>query len=495
VRDEGGRAVADLDVTTPQWHGAAVLRYRLVEAFWDRSFPPPSRKVVLRWSWASAWGQVWHSFRILRDPANRRRGGRWAGDQGDEPWTPPWWVVWLYRLELGLVGVALAIAWVVGVPLLGLLWLLTVLDGTPGLRLFGLWARASDAVRTLDPFLTRVLGDSQRYVEHAHWAAAAREQLEAPLLELLDDDAVADITVIAFSAGCGVAYDALLAGGRLGDAWEERAAAGQPPKKLTLITTGAAVNRFFIASQRARLPFARRFAERAIDPRIAGRRAPGAAEPEETDRLRQRFFWLNVYARLDPVPGGPVLPQLLAASGLEAAQLKERQVINFDNPLEDHGGYFTNAELVLPRLVRAMTGGAYPWPRREADREVKEADLTSAERGRADWAYEGARERVPRVAGVQAVRAFVGGAWLAHVLALATSAGWRDATAEAVRAAGEWLARVFDPLGALGGLFAGEAYQVIAPGAGAALIALGPLVLGLAFERLWRERSFPELDG
>lgn len=497
VVDEHGRAVAHLEVTTPAWHGAQPVRYRFVEAFWDRAFPPPSRSVVLRWSLASAYRQVRHSFSLLRDPANRWRGGRWRPDADDEPWTPGAWVGLLFRIELLLIGVALAFAWLLGVPLLGLLWLLSVLDGTPGLRLFGLWGRASDALRTLDPFLTRVLGDSERYAEHAHWAAAAREQIEALLLELLAEDAVVDITLVAFSAGCGVAYDALLDGGRAGDAWAAREASGVAPKKLTLITVGSAVNRYHLASTRAALPFARRFATRPLDSRIVGRRAP-AATPEtqraETERLRARFFWLNVYARLDPVPAGPVLASLLTASALDPEQLKERQVINFDNPLQDHGGYFTNAELVLPQLVRAMTGGDYPWPCRERGDDSVAAQMSPAQRGHADWAYDGVRRRVPRVAGVQALRAAVGVAWLAHVAALLVSARWRAACSEAVHATGQWLADRLAPLEAFGALFSGDAFQVLAPAVGAALIVFGPLVLGLALERIWRERSFPELD-
>lgn len=435
VRDAHGRATAELDVTTPAWHGAHPVRYRFVEAFWDRAFPSPSRSVVLRWSLASARRQVRHSFTLLHDPANRWRGGRWQPDADDEPWPPSLSVRLLFRIELLLVSVALAVAWLAGWPMLALLWLLSVLDGTPGLRMFGLWGRLSDALRALDPFLTRVLGDLQRYVEHAHWAAAAREQVDASLLELLTDDVVADITLVAFSAGCGVAYDALLEGGRLGDAWAAREASRSAVTKLTLITVGSAVNRYCVASTRARLPFARRFANRPLDSRIVGRRAPAAtpeAECAETDRLRARFFWLNVHARLDFVPAGPLLLAARAASGLDGAQLKERQVINFDNPLQDHGGYFTNAELVLLRLVRAMTGGDYPWPRRDAAGAVDEAALAPEQRGRADWAYDGARRRVPRVARLQLVRAVVGGVWLLHVVALAVSASWRAACAGAV---------------------------------------------------------------
>ena len=38
-------------------------------------------------------------------------------------------------------------------------------------------------------------------------------------------------------------------------------------------------------------------------------------------------------------------------------------VINTDNLLADHTSYWKNDTLVWPRIVRAICGGAYPWPR------------------------------------------------------------------------------------------------------------------------------------
>ena len=38
-------------------------------------------------------------------------------------------------------------------------------------------------------------------------------------------------------------------------------------------------------------------------------------------------------------------------------------MINLDNPVRDHSYYWKNRALVIPRIARAINGGAeYPWP-------------------------------------------------------------------------------------------------------------------------------------
>ena len=121
------------------------------------------------------------------------------------------------------------------------------------------------------------------------WSASARGRVERAA-KLLLDDGVDDLAVIAHSAGCGVAYDALLEGSEIAEALEGT------QTKLTLVTLGSAMNRFYLLSTQADGRFARRYTG-PLDQRLTKRSAQDAAD--DTPPPRERFYWLDIFARLD----------------------------------------------------------------------------------------------------------------------------------------------------------------------------------------------------
>jgi hypothetical protein len=266
------------------------------------------------------------------------------------------------------------------------------------------------------------------------WAVNIRGAVERPLLAFYADAAIAEITIIAHSAGCGVAYDALLEGRPAADA----AAVVSPPKRLTLVTVGSAVNRDYDLSRASGTsPFARRFAEQPLDARITGVAATktgplvAAATADVVRALQGRFYWVDLFARMDLVPGGGLSPAAFAAARVDPCQLKRRQVMNEDSLLHDHFTYFDNQDLVTPRLIRAIYGGEYPWD----GKRVKDAPRITADR---------IAHRTGGVAALQAIRLLLAGIIAAYVVFYFVSDAFR---AWAARDAG---AVINVDLGALG---------------------------------------------
>ena len=74
-------------------------------------------------------------------------------------------------------------------------------------------------VRKLDPFISNSFGDIHKYMEHEVWRANARGRLEDIIIAMLNENggpkAIKDVTIIAHSMGCVVAYDALAKGGKV----------------------------------------------------------------------------------------------------------------------------------------------------------------------------------------------------------------------------------------------------------------------------------------
>ena len=181
-------------------------------------------------------------------------------------------------------------------------------------------------------------------------------RVEAPLVAFYADPEIADITIIAHSAGCGVSYDVLAEGGVVA------AAAAKSPKRLTLVTCGSAMNRlFWLSKESDTSPFTRRLSREPLDPAITGVGSSPASSEDAQKALQARFYWLDIYARMDLVPAGPPVAEVVAMAHIDPCQLKRRPVINEDDLLRDHFGYFRNNDLVAPRLIRAIYGGDYPW--------------------------------------------------------------------------------------------------------------------------------------
>lgn len=447
-----------------------IHRYEFVEGFWDDAFPPPRPHAVFLWVFRNAWSQLAHTFEAVKDVANSRRGAEQP--DADPQVSIPWYVNLVYRVQLVALLGLLLVALVLAVPLSLILYVLRVLADTPGVRLFGFWDRLLDWIQTLDPFMTKVMGDSKRYVEHGMWSASARGRVERAAKKLLADD-VDDLAIIAHSAGCGVAYDALLDGSELA------AALDGTQTKLTLVTLGSAMNRYHLLSKQAGGGFARRYTG-PLDQRLGKRSAEQVAS--STPPPRERFYWLDIFARLDPVPAGGVRADLLAASQLDDSQLKRRRVINFDNPVEDHGGYFTNRGLVVPRLIRSISGGEYPWT----------STAGGGDDGGDKWVARTARARVMKVAWLQTVRLAAVVAGIAHLAALWLIEGWRDTVGNVLEWMNGGLSRLIESLPLLENVWqSGEGD--LATTSGRLLAVLGPLVLLLAAQRIVRLELFREL--
>jgi hypothetical protein len=199
------------------------------------------------------------------------------------------------------------------------------------------------------------LGDAKRFIEHGVWSASARGILERIVIGMLQDETVQDITIVAHSMGCVVAFDALREGGEIGKA----AANLKSGKKITFVSVGSGINQIFrmasnsntYAQDRLRRPLARQIT--GHDPN---------AKPD-TGSLRERFFWLDIYSRFDPVPAGDLDSKIITDAQVYPEQVKRRRVINLENPIRDHSFYWHNKNLVMPRIARAINGGTeYPWP-------------------------------------------------------------------------------------------------------------------------------------
>jgi hypothetical protein len=147
------------------------------------------------------------------------------------------------------------------------------------------------------------------------------------------------LTVIAHSWGAVVALDALLDLSR---------ADGVERRKLTFVSVGAALNRVW--SMRSRSSRSIVGTEPVDEFWRALMDAPGMKE------WLGKFRWINMWSRYDPVPAGPLEPQLhdyLAPSGLN---IIERRVVNLDDLLGDHTTYWTNTPEVVSRLVYEAIG-------------------------------------------------------------------------------------------------------------------------------------------
>jgi len=350
-----GRATGRLTVTKPG-EQAAGDEFDFVEGYWAQSLPVAPAEAVAKWM-----------LRLGPQEAGRVVRGFWgnlANDRIDDGGTSGYpertWMRIAFALELLPVTVLIGVIAALRVLLAPIAYAFYSMTSVTRSSTMAVVSPITKALHKLDPFLTNVLGDTWRFVEDGMWACNIREAVEVPLVAFYGDPEVQDITIIAHSAGCGVSYDALAEGGVVG------AAAARTPKRLTLVTCGSAVNRFYWLSKESNTsPYTRRLSTEHLDPHITGRPAAGmsvaAATPERQKALQERFYWLDIYARMDLVPAGGALQAVVEMARIDPCQLKRRPVINEDDLLRDHFGYFRNNDLVVPRLVRAIYGGDYPW--------------------------------------------------------------------------------------------------------------------------------------
>lgn len=332
--------VARLHITAPD---GSHTTWVFVEAFWGDAFPPPRLGPVVRWLLRQGLflaRSLWQG--LLHDPANDRCRGPGGSDV-------PWRAGPLLRLSLRLEMALLALGLLLGALLLPpLLLALLPLSRLPRVGPLS-W------LHPLDPFLTGVLGDVHRYLYHGVWSASARGVVEGALLDMLRGryGPLQGLTILAHSMGCVLAYDALTEGGPVARAL---ARLGPQAPPITLLALGSALNPALAMARRGNL-YARLRFRRPLAPAL--REGP--------------FLWLDVHARLDPVPAGPPSPDLLRLAGLAPAQVMACRVVNRDTPLGDHSAYWENWALVMPLIARAVNGGHPPWP--EADTTPEKASL------------------------------------------------------------------------------------------------------------------------
>ncbi len=163
----------------------------------------------------------------------------------------------------------------------------------------------------------------------------------------------------------------------------------------------------------------------------------------------------------------------MAQSHVDPVQLRWRRVVNFDSPVEDHGSYFSNRALVIPRLVRAISGGDYPW-------------------SAGGWTALAARGRIVRIARLQTLRLIVIAASLAHLTLLAADSFWRQWVEDRLDWFNAQIVKIGDNIPVIGEIW-GEGENDLAVTAGMLGAILVPIVLMLAVERIARNLSFREI--
>ena len=339
------------------------------EAFWGDAFPPPKASTVLWWlltkNLSNQIQYVWEG--IYKDPANDETYIP-KEDKGIEAKRHPRPPEWRAKTDQKSSYIILSLKsastpiWIISLAAIIylFLFLIWICQFIPSI---GPWEKVLKWVRKFDPFLSNSLGDVQRYIEHGVWSANARARLEKVIIAMLKDQfgKVKDITIVAHSMGCVVAYDALAKGGRVADEAKRLESRGKS-KKITFVSVGSGINQVFrLAKDKKSKPYAQKQFERPLAKEITGH---SGARGKTSKPLEDKFFWLDIYARRDPVPAGDLDDDIIVQAKVDPErQVKRRKVINKDNIAVDHTSYWENKDTVMPRIARAINGGTeYPWP-------------------------------------------------------------------------------------------------------------------------------------
>jgi hypothetical protein len=371
--DPGIRREADLSEDPPsvtlqiKSPGGEKATWVCKEAFWGDAFPPPKASTVLWWLLTkNLFNQikyVWDGIR--KDPANDETFIPEQDKRIEEkrhPGPPDWAAKTDQKSSyiLLILKSASTLIWTIPVAViiylfLFLIWICQFLPSIGPLEKVLKW------IHKFDPFLSNCLGDVQKYIEHGVWSANARARLEKVLIDMLNDQfgSVNDITIVAHSMGCVVTYDALAEGGKVAEEIKRLESKGKS-KKITFISVGSGINQVFRLAKKSNL-YAQKQFERPLAKEVTGyETTPG----KESKPLESKFFWLDIYARRDPVPAGDLDDDIIEQAKVDPErQVKRRKVINKDNIALDHTSYWENKDIVIPRIARAINGGTeYPWP-------------------------------------------------------------------------------------------------------------------------------------
>lgn len=338
-------------------------RFRMREAFWDDAFPPPKPDDVLRWvlyGFGEAMDGVFSGWWADPSASGRTAGKRW--------WDPRQWRITigavqrlLFRAELVLLtGVFTPLILLYDFVLRPVTWLLLWASRTPVLRTFGLLRGVASAIEGMSPFMSQTMGDTRRIVSDETWARNIRGRTEDRAIELLDEG-VDELVIVAYSAGATIVYDALLEGRRL-----PGELASRPEAQLRMLTFGSSINHLwtFASNSSDGLHQRSEIAERRLDPAVLDR----ARAQATTDAP----FWFDIYSRFDVVPGGPLREHIAARAGVarDGKELEYARIVNYDNWVDDHGGYFANVDQFVPRLLTTMFNSR-EWCELESERRQR----------------------------------------------------------------------------------------------------------------------------
>ncbi|MDA1256418.1 MAG: hypothetical protein O3C10_01025 [Chloroflexi bacterium] len=316
--------------------GGNLTTWTLKEALWADAFTPPSAQAVFLWTARAIPRQARYLLSLLRQPDSRTPELAPGPVQlGVQMWSE-FISSWSTRLQIVLLAILLLVV----SPFLI----------ATGLGLVYLQKVPIHILHPFDPFLSRVLGDVYRYTTHGMWAASARGIIERIVIDFIEDEysPIEDLTIVAHSMGCVVAYDALRGGGAVSDAIRRAQEKGRR-KKITLVTIGSGINQVFAVARRSETYGKTHFCQ-PLDPDVTGSLAGVGTDSD-------LFEWVDIYARMDLVPAGGLTPEIRARSGASAEQYHEVRVTNTDIPFKDHTSYFQNRTTVVPRVIRAINGG------------------------------------------------------------------------------------------------------------------------------------------
>ncbi len=356
------------------------------EAFWDdASLPSPAGSVV-SWLLKSARNQIWYMFQgIFLDPSHsysfqpseKHKGNRhnsfwgellrlasWLWEfifgflfrpfwnyikthfrrwQKDKEYFHAWQNKFTYLLLDELLYrivfcFLLPVFFVLAIIAPILMFIVWVLYKTPAVGFASALLKWNIKI---DPLILAFMGDPYQYLYHEIWAANIRRVVTETVAELLKNESVNDLVLIVKSFGVPVVYEILAEGGELAATISDLNFNG----KITVVAVGSALNHAMKLSRRMNVAPRQRFTK-PLDRRLFE---------------NGNFYWLELYSRFDPVPAGDLDKEVIAQLGIPDSKIKQRRVVNLDNPITDHDFYFPNKYEVVPRIARAINGGEYPW--------------------------------------------------------------------------------------------------------------------------------------
>ncbi len=324
------------------------------EAFWNPPVGPEAWSVLKWWRWHAkvvlkhlwrryfwtdpALGKYWDPFFREREKGSRGRDER-ARVYPNTAYRPGAVLFAIFWLKLTFVRLFL----------LAMVPVMTLLLPVSPLLL---------KIRPIREYFSLSMGDVKLYVDNPGAASTARDELKKAVDEMLRDDRIEDITIVAESFGAVLAYEALLdEGGEIAKLYDKRQNTNEERKKLNLVTIGSALN--LVVDMAKHQGTLARFTRPIAD-----------SITKRNGAVTSDFLWLDILARFDYVPGGPLAKDVVEASKVHLTkdygdndpnQLEQRMVINYDSFLRDHDGYLDNIAMVMPRVIRCINGGQYPW--------------------------------------------------------------------------------------------------------------------------------------